>query len=83
VIAASFESPHDVRAPLDLGVEPLQRIGRVDLHVVRLREAHEREHIGLRAVEHRGELRELGSQLIGDGAPLRDGGLQALLRAAG
>jgi hypothetical protein len=28
------EDPDDVRAPLDLGVEPLQRVGRVDLLVV-------------------------------------------------
>jgi hypothetical protein len=27
---------------------------------------HEREHIGLRAIEHRGEFRELRAELIGD-----------------
>ena len=45
---------------------------RVDLHAMRLREAHEGEHVGFGIIHERGELGELRAQLIGDRAPLRD-----------
>jgi hypothetical protein len=42
---------YDIRAPLDLGVQPLQRVGAVDLGPVRSREGHERQHIVLGLVQ--------------------------------
>ena len=51
----------------------------MDLFAVGLGEAHEREHVGLGLVHEHGELGELRSQLIGDGAPLRVAGLVGFL----
>ena len=45
-----------------------------------LREAHIREHISLGAVHQVGKLRELGSELIGDDAPVRARRLEGVLR---
>jgi hypothetical protein len=36
------EDAHDIRASLDLGVQPLERVGAVDLQPMRLREVHAR-----------------------------------------
>ena len=41
------EDADHVSAPLDLRIQPLQRIRRVDLCAMRLGEAHVREHVGL------------------------------------
>jgi len=51
--------------PLDLGIEPLERIGAVDLRAMDLGEGHEREHVGFCAIHQLGKLRELAAQLIG------------------
>src|SRR5205814_10206006 len=65
------EDAHDVRAPLDLGVESFERVRRVDLRPMRPREGHEGEHVVLGLVHQRTELGELASKLIGHRSPLR------------
>src|SRR6185312_8258695 len=77
------EDAHDIGAPLDLGVEPLQWVCGVDLHAMRLREGHEGEHVGLGVIHQRCELGELGSELIGDDAPLLDRRFVRVLREHG
>jgi hypothetical protein len=70
---------HDVGAPLDLRVEPLERVGRVDLRPVRPREGHEGEHVALGLVHQHPEPGELAAQLIGHRSPLRPGRIGRLL----
>jgi hypothetical protein len=64
------EDADDLGASLDLAVEALDRIGRVQLGAMGGREAHVGEHVGLGFVHQRGELGQLRAQLIGDPAPL-------------
>ena len=73
------EDSDDVGLTLDLGVEPLEGIGAVDLRSVRLRERHERQHFDFSSVHELSELRQLGAQLIGDDPPLRAHGLEGVL----
>jgi hypothetical protein len=73
------EDTDDIGAPLDLGIEPFQRIGAVDLRTMGLWEAHERQDLGFRFIHQPGELGELRAQLIGDGTPLRDRGFLSIL----
>ena len=56
--------------PLDLAVEPRDRVGRVLLDAMLGREGHAGDHIGLGLVRG-GELWQLGAELVGDVAPLR------------
>jgi hypothetical protein len=65
---------------LNLTVEALERIDRVDFRSVILRESHEGEHVGFRLVHQRGELRHLGTQLIGHLAALLARRLGIVLR---
>lgn len=46
----------DIGAPLDLLVQPLQRIRGVQRRAVRVRTRHERQHVVFRGIEHRREL---------------------------
>lgn len=73
------EDADDLGSALDLAVEALDGIGRMDLRPVIFGEAHEGEHVGFGLVQERGELRQLGAELIGDLAPLRSGGLGVVL----
>ena len=73
------EDTYDFGAALDLGVEPLQRVGDVYLQPVRTGEGHGRQHFVLGAVHQRTQLGQLASQLICDRAPLRMGGLGTVL----
>ena len=50
---------------------------------MRGRECHVSQHIGLGLVEEGGELRQLGTQLIGDPAPLCLGSLGVVLSEGG
>lgn len=68
--AVAGEDAHHVRVPLALGVQPLQRVGTVDLQRVRLREVNVRQHLVLGAVHEVAELVELASELVGHHAPL-------------
>ena len=68
---------HDLGAALDLRVEPLQRIGAVDLRPMGLGKRHERQHVGLGLVHHRGELREALAQLIGHRSSICSHNLEA------
>ena len=63
---AAGEVARDARASLDLGVEPLQRIGRLDLQAMRCGKGHVRQDVGLVLVHERTDLREALSELIGD-----------------
>ena len=47
------------------------------------REVHIGQHVVLGLVHEAGKFRQLGSELIGDPAPLRPGGLGALLGEGG
>ena len=78
-----WEDADDLGAALDLAVEPLQRIGAVDLGPVILGKAHEGEDIGFGFVHQCGELGHLGPELIGDLAPLGSGHLGILLGEGG
>ena len=64
------EDADDLGAPLDLAVEALQRVGAVQLGTMLGGEAHVGQHIRLGVIHQGGQLRELGAQLVGDGAPL-------------
>jgi predicted thioesterase len=66
--------------PLDLAVEALDRVGRVQLGPMLEREAHVGKYIGLGLVQKGCELWQLGAELVGDLPPLRPGGLGIVLR---
>ena len=51
--------PDRLGAALDLAVDPLKRVGRMDIGPVFLREAHIREHVRLGLVEQSSELDSL------------------------
>lgn len=51
----------------------------MQLGPVLLREGHIGEHVRLGIIEDGGELRDVGPDLVGDGAPLNAGGLRRLL----
>ena len=72
------EDAHDVCSPLDLGVEPLQRVGAVDLGPVRTWEGHDGEHIVFGLVHASGQLKLL-AELVDHGPPLRLGRLWRVL----
>lgn len=61
--------------PFDLAVEAFDRVGGVQLGPVLRGERHVDEHVGLGLVEESGKLGQLGTELIGDLAPLRSCGL--------
>ena len=69
------EDADSISASLDLSVEALDGVGRVQLCPVRGGEGHVGQYIGLGLVEQGGELGKLWSKLIGDFAPLLPGGL--------
>src|SRR5512132_2902238 len=77
------EDADHVGASLDLAVDALERIGRVDLGPVLPRERHVREDVLLGLVKHCGELRQLGADLVRDVAPLRLGGAGVVLGEGG
>ncbi len=52
-------------SPLDFCVQPLQRVGAVDLRPMRLWEGHEGEHVVLGLVHQCPKLWELAAQLVG------------------
>ena len=78
-----FEDPitveaDDVGAALDLAVEALQRVRRVQLGSMRGREGDVGKDIVLGVIDQGGELRQLWAEVIGDAAPLllgRPGGV--------
>jgi hypothetical protein len=67
------EDADHLGAPLDLAVDALEWIGRVELGPVLLGEAHIGEHVLLGRVQQGGELGQLLPDLVGDLAPLRPG----------
>ena len=70
-MAASFgKMPTNVGPALDLGVQAFERVRAVNLQPMRLGEAQAREHVGLRVIHGRADLREAFAQLIGDRTPL-------------
>ncbi len=73
----------DVGAALDLAVETLERIGGVKLRPMVLGEGHVGQHVGLGVVHHRGKLGHLGSELVGDLAPLGPRGRGVVLGEGG
>ena len=64
------EDADDPGAPLDLGMEPLDRVCRVELAAVLPGEGHAGEDVVLGVVHEGGEPGRLGSELVGDRAPL-------------
>ena len=67
-------------------ISPFKRsIGLVECSLGRCRgrEGHVSQHVGLDLIHERGELGDLGSELIGDLAPLGAGGLGILLGEGG
>lgn len=60
----------DVGAALDPAVRPPDRVGRMQLGPVLPGEGHAGRHIGLRVIHDRRQLRHLGPDLVGCGAPL-------------
>src|SRR3954471_5480424 len=77
------EDADDVGAALDLAVEALERVGRVQLGPVDGGEGHVGEDVGLSLVHQGCELGDLGPELVGDAAPLRLGGLGIVLGEGG
>ena len=55
----------------------------MDFRLVILREGHEGEHVRPCLVHQRCEFRHFGTQLIGDLAPLRPGGISVVLNEGG
>ena len=77
-MAASFgKIPTTSVRRLISAFEPLERIGRRDLLAMRFGEVHEREHVVLGLVHHRGELGQLRAELV------RDNDVPLLAGAAG
>ena len=74
---------HLLASALDLAIQPLERIGRVDLGPVIFGEAHKREHVGFCLVHQGCQLGDLGSDLIGDLAPLATSGFGIFLGKCG
>ena len=64
--ASSGKMPDHVAAPLDLLVDPLERVGAPDLLPVGEREGGEGRHVLARLREHRGDDREPRRQLVDD-----------------
>ena len=74
---------HHVGASLDLLVDALQWIGRVDLRAMLRGEAHESEHVGFRLIHELCQFFEPHPQAVGDLAPLSARRLDVLLDAGG
>jgi hypothetical protein len=70
------EDADNLGAALDLAVNALERVSAVQLDAVLRRERHVGEHVRFRLVQKAGELGQLGSQLVGDLAPLSSGAFQ-------
>src|SRR5271166_3905896 len=77
------ENANDFGPSFDFAVEPLEAMGGMDLGPVIDGEAHLGEDVVLGLVHEEGELWQLGPELIGDLAPLRLGGLGAVLSKGG
>jgi hypothetical protein len=65
------EDADTVRAPPDFLVEPFERVGRVDLGPVLLREGRLGEHIFLAGIHQLGDAGEAFAKIVGNAAPLR------------
>jgi hypothetical protein len=63
------EDPDHVRSPLDLLVEPFERVGAVKLGAVLGRERHVAEHLVFALVRQGRELRPARPELVSDLAP--------------
>lgn len=72
------EEADDLRPALDLAVEPLRQIRRMELGAMLHRESHIGEHIRLGGVHQGGKLRD---RWPSRGEHLRDGRLDALVTA--
>jgi len=55
----------------DFAVQPLDRVGAMQLGAVRLREAQIGQHVGLHVIHHGGQLGRFEAELVRDLAPLR------------
>ena len=77
------EDADDIGAPLDLAVEALDRVGRVQLGAVLRRKAHIGEHVGLGFIHEDGKLGQFGPELVGNLAPLSPGGFGIVLGKSG
>ena len=77
------EDADDVGPALDLAVDALDRIDRVQLGAMLPGEGHVGEHVMLGLVHDGGELGDLGPDLVGDRAPLGAGGLGRFLGEGG
>src|SRR4051812_44495009 len=73
------EYADDVGAALDLAVEPLDRVGAVQLGPVRGGEVHVGEDGLLGGVHQGSQFWQLGAELVGNGPPLGMGGRGVLL----
>jgi hypothetical protein len=73
------EDPNDAGAAFDLFVHVLERVGGPGLRPVRSREGGESQHLGLRAVHQRPDLREPRRELVADVVPGRGDGLATRL----
>ena len=68
----------DLGSALDLAVQALGRVGRVQLGAMFLREGHVGQDIVLGVIHQRGELRHLGPDLVGHQKPKDPGKIYAL-----
>ena len=77
------EDADDLGAPFDLAVEPLESVGGMNFGPVVGGETHVREHVVFGLIRERGELGQLGLELVGDFAPLGLRGHCAVLGEGG
>jgi hypothetical protein len=60
----------DISAPLNFAIEALDGVGRVELSAVCGGKGYVGQDVLLGAFHEGGKLRDLGAELVGDGAPL-------------
>jgi len=73
------ENTNDVSAAFDFAVQPLDRVGGVELGAVLLGEGHAGQHVSLSVIYDGRQLWHLRPDLVSDGTPLSAGGLGGVL----
>jgi hypothetical protein len=67
------EPADHIGAPLDLAIQTLDRVGRVELRAMGRKEAHIGQYVGFGLVHRSGQFWHTGPRLVGDLPPLSAG----------